>query len=169
MADSGRSPGGILKGRYGFQLGHMKGQLTSVLVLLGTSAAIACGCGATHYPIDLDRDFAVADKVFRATVQDVIVISSLTEIRGVGQIGREFFRAEVVVTETFKGDTSELIYVVTNTSDASCGVPIRSGDDFVFFLDEKDVAHACSSSRSAQIAERSGWDWDAFVSAVGEL
>jgi hypothetical protein len=147
----------------------MKLRLFFTFAIFITSDAIACGCGVAHFPNDIEKDFRKADKVFRANVLEVVVISSLTDIRGVGQIGRELYRAEVAVTETFKGDTIELVYVVTDTSDAACGIPIRAGDDYVFFVDTKDKAHACSSSRSAQIAQQFEWDWNAYISEVEGL
>lgn len=144
----------------------MKVFCLNAILLTACTVALACPCGATHQPDTVAQDFDAADKVFRAKILDVELISSRTNIKGHGWVGRTLLRAEVEVTRSYKGETNNLIYVVTNPDSSGCGIPIGVGDDYIFFVDEVDHAQACSSSRSAQSAKQFGWDWETFIAQV---
>jgi len=136
--------------------------------LATASVAFACGCDVTYYPPNLSEAFDRADKVFRAKVVVVDEISSRTNIKGVGWTGRTLLRAEVRVTSTYKGDTTDLVYVVTAPSSAACGVPMQTGDDYVFFASDLDEV-SCSGSRSVRFAHEFRWSWKEYVAEIEAL
>jgi len=125
--------------------------------------ALACSCSTGP----VESKFEAADKVFRGTIVAVDPISSRTNIEGVGWVGRSLIRAQVEIVSTYKGDTQDLIYVVTDHS--NCSISMEVNDDYLFFTDEKAQTSYCAGSFSERTAHHFGVEWSSYVAAVEAL
>ncbi len=108
-----------------------------VLLVLFVVDALACTCD--FYIGDIDKDFEEAAMVFRATVVTVDYIPYADTNKDGTWTRTTLVRAEVDIKSTFKGDTSDIIYVVTDLSD--CGLKITKGDDYIFFTSVLSRVH----------------------------
>lgn len=118
------------------------------------------------YPPDVPEKFEEAIIVFRATVTEVEILSSQTNIRDVGRVGRTIRVAWFQVIDSYKGDPEKIEAIATATSTPACGIPLNNGDEYIFFADEIGQVTSCGGSRSKQSAAQFGYSWDDFVSSV---
>lgn len=105
--------------------------------------------------------------VFRARVTAVDHIPYNTTLPSGQHVETVLIRATVQITSTFKGYTSDLIFVATDPS--TCGLKIIEGDDYVFFTSDIAYVHLCGGSLSARKASAIQVDWAEYIEAVTNL
>ena len=137
--------------------------LVLVLAVFGVSCAFACGCDFTN---DVDGEFDTAAYVFLARIVDVDVLRS-GKFEGDGEFDEIFrIRARVEVVQTYKGDTSTVEFVVSESSPSACGLPMLKDDEYIFFANDLLSAGLCSASLSKRTAPAYGIDWNEYRSRV---
>ena len=150
----------------------MRSILSFTLLLLLWADVLACSCiGAT-----VEVYFENADLVFRAKVISVNIVPIPKELIESEGLNPSHFdsdysirRAKVEVVTKFKGSTSDVTHVYTETSGAACGIWIEKGDDFVFFATKSGRVGLCGGSLSKRDFDSSSTDWDQFVRKVEAL
>lgn len=137
--------------------------LTTLVLIARTS--FACICDVSYTP-NVSEKFDEAVIVFRAKVTKVEELSSRTNIRDVGWVGRTIRVAWFQVIDTYKGDPLSIEAIASATSTPACGIPLDEGDEYIFFSDEIGQVSSCGGSRSRQTAAHFGYSWEDFLVRV---
>ena len=118
-------------------------------VLLGLAfEANACSCIAGT----IADHYGNADIVFRAKVQKVERVSVPEKLKGDGWLDPPGYsepvllRASFKLLDSYKGTPQELDAVFTHVAGATCGLPIKAGEHYVFFSDARGVVSLCGGN-----------------------
>ena len=138
-------------------------RIVFLITLFGFSNALACSCDFTN---DVEGGFDAADFVFLARVVEIDEIRSGTfnDDGGFQEIVR--LRARIEVLRTYKGDTSNVDFIASESTPSACGLPMLEGDEYIFFADDILRASLCSASSSKRTAPAYLIDWGEYQSRV---
>ncbi len=129
--------------------------LLFVAALFMTSYAGACSCVR---PYTVQDNVTGANEIF---VGRVVVMKKFTSHPSLP--GWSGVQAEVEVTQNLKGSSQKRTTVITGKGKGACGVSMRTGMSYVFFVDEK---RKISISNGTREYVKEHIDSDQYVSAI---
>ena len=104
---------------------HLVSFVVAMTLLGSPSLGEACSCGPNYPPSVVDQ-YDSADAAFTGIVASVDTVE-LFQL--------PFYDVEFLVTGVWKGVSSQVVHVLTTTTDGSCGIqfPLFLGEEFVVY------------------------------------
>ncbi|RME12943.1 MAG: hypothetical protein D6816_00415 [Bacteroidetes bacterium] len=121
-----------------------------ILYLFAFSNAFACSCGEGTE----DDAYENSDVVFLARVLATKLVTDSED-----SLYPEYVRGQIEVIETFKGDTTNVRYVVSGTTNNTCSILIAAGEKYIIYGASAETIRitACGFSRWFNLVKESAW------------